>query len=597
MIKIFQDVKFNNPYWQIGLFFLIFTMALFLKAPSQILVFLLSIILIVLYFLLKIKYIRLQTELSHQNNLLGGYRDIMEHSGCFAKIDSDFNLLYTNKAFQKSFFSNASDSKENLLNLLNQRLNNRQILNEIEQKLKEENNYKGVLEIKDRDEIRYLSILIYPAARQNRTKYLLLCNDITSVFRSDRELKKEFFVDPLTNLPTRLKLLDDLKEAKKRKSNHAFTLIYIHIDAFEEINEFFGIDTGNKLLEHVALWLSGHLPNRNASLYKFEHNNFAIFTASRISLSELEEYLKSLSSSIMKENFSYLGADIDISLTMGLSRGREQMLKNAYLALQEAKKLKKPYRIFNKKSHNEERFLENIKTNKKIKEALNENRVVPFYQPIMNLETEEIEKFESLMRIRNRDNSYQRPIEFLEIAKTSRLYPDLTRAMIKNSFEEIKTGDQAITINISVEDILDPKVSSFILRQLARHEVGEKVTFEILESDQIQNYRKVANFIKKVKSYGCKVAIDDFGSGYSNFEQLLKLDVDYIKIDGSLIRNLTIDKESEIVTKTIISFSKELGIKTIAEFVSSKEIFDKVKQLGIDYAQGYYIGKPGRLIG
>jgi len=91
------------------------------------------------------------------------------------------------------------------------------------------------------------------------------------------------------------------------------------------------------------------------------------------------------------------------------------------------------------------------------------------------------------------------------------------------------------------------------------------------------------------------VAIDDFGSGYSNFEQLLKLDIDYIKIDGSLIKDITTNRENEIVTKTIVSFAKELGIKTIAEFVSTEDTFNKVKSLGIDYAQGYYIGKPAPL--
>ncbi len=436
---------------------------------------------------------------------------------------------------------------------------------------------------------------IHPTHHDKEAAYILQCNDITDISHSDSEIKERLFVDPLTNLPSRLKLIDDLKALQRRKGTYAATLIYICIDAFEEINEFFGVDTGNRLLEHVGRWLAENLPGRNAKLYKFEQNNFAIFTASRFSLNELEEYLKTLLSSISRENFSYLGADIDVSLTMGISRGREDLLKNAYFALQEAKKLKKPYRIFNKKRHNEERFLENIKINKRIKEALDDDRIVPLFQPIMNLQTEEIEKFESLMRIRNTDDTYERPVTFLEIARTSRLYPDLTRAMIKNSFQMLKESDKVITVNISVEDIIDSKVSAFILRQLARLEAPERVTFEILESDQIQNYRKVINFIRRVKSYGCRVAIDDFGSGYSNFEQLLKLDVDYIKIDGSLIRNLPIDKESEIVTKTIISFSKELGIKTIAEFVSSKEIFDKVKQLGIDYAQGYYIGKPRRL--
>jgi len=167
--------------------------------------------------------------------------------------------------------------------------------------------------------------------------------------------------------------------------------------------------------------------------------------------------------------------------------------------------------------------------------------------------------------------------------------------MVTASFKRLEFMQKPITINIAIDDILNAKVSSFILRKLQKHPFPDLITFEILETNEILNYTKVSNFIKKIKAFNCSVAIDDFGSGYSNFEQVLKLDIDYIKIDGSLIKNIDTNKENEIVTKTIISFAKELGVKTIAEFVSNEAIFDKVKMLGIDYAQGYYIGKPAPL--
>nr|WP_297890535.1 EAL domain-containing protein [Sulfurihydrogenibium sp.] len=118
------------------------------------------------------------------------------------------------------------------------------------------------------------------------------------------------------------------------------------------------------------------------------------------------------------------------------------------------------------------------------------------------------------------------------------------------------------------------------------------MTFEILESEGIENYEDVSGFIKEVKSYGSKIAIDDFGSGYSNFAHMLKLDVDYLKIDSSLIKNIHQDKNSQIIVQTIVGFAKKLGIKTIAEFVHNREVFEKVRELGVDYSQGYYIGEP-----
>lgn len=119
-----------------------------------------------------------------------------------------------------------------------------------------------------------------------------------------------------------------------------------------------------------------------------------------------------------------------------------------------------------------------------------------------------------------------------------------------------------------------------------------KITFEILESIRIENYAEVSQFIKNVKEYDCKVAIDDFGSGYPTLAHILNLDVDYLKIDASLIKNLDTDKNSQIVVETIVGFANKLGIKTIAEFVHSKEVFDKVVEMGIDYSQGYYITEP-----
>ncbi len=400
-------------------------------------------------------------------------------------------------------------------------------------------------------------------------------------------------IDSLTKLPTRLKLIHDLKHLVNQRSNHAHTLIYIQIDGYEEINEFFGIDKGYAFLKKMSAYLSKNLPTKQTTVYKFEHNTFALYCANRLNLADLEVYLKQLQHQIHKRPIVVDDTLHDISFTIGVARGRgEEMLKHSYLALKDAIRQNKPYVIFNKKHLSEEKFLHNMQKNRDIKEALNEDRIVPFFQPILNLQNNQIEKYESLMRIQNLDNTHQLPAEFLDIAKRSKLYPQLTKAMINASLKRIEVLSMQTTINISIEDILNPSISSFILRKLKNFSDASLLVFEIVESDKVEDYKKVARFIKKVKSYGCRIAIDDFGTGYSNFEQILKLDIDYIKIDGSLIKNILTRKENEIVTKTIINFAKELKVKTIAEFVSSEAILKKVKSLGIDYAQGYHIGKP-----
>ena len=427
---------------------------------------------------------------------------------------------------------------------------------------------------------------------KNRKKgYQLILKSERDEAEITREMRERLFVDSVTQLPTRLKLFHDIDEHRENAIFPKSTLIYIGIDNFDTLNEFFGVDAGTIILKRVAEWLRNDMPTAQAHLYKIDFSHYAIFIPRFITRDELEAYLRRMTTRISREEFSFQGSVFNIELTAGVARGSDNLPKNAYLALKEAEKLKKSYKIYSEKEEHQERFLHNIKVNKMIKEAIADQRVEPFFQPIFNLKTNQIEKYESLMRIRREDNSIATPGEFLDIAKTSKMYTELSRTMIKKCFEQLEKVHYPITINIGVEDILEPRVSQFILRSLKRHKFGNYITFEIVESESISNEIKVKNFIKKVKGYGCTIAIDDFGSGFSNFGQLLSLDADYIKIDGSLIKDIMKNKDSEIMTRTIISMAKELNMKTVAEFVSSQAIFDKVKRMGVDYAQGYFIDR------
>ena len=135
------------------------------------------------------------------------------------------------------------------------------------------------------------------------------------------------------------------------------------------------------------------------------------------------------------------------------------------------------------------------------------------------------------------------------------------------------------------------EIFKFILEKLKNSKASKRVIFELLESDAIEEFKRVERFISEVKRYGAKIAIDDFGSGYSNFGYLTKMSADFIKIDGSLIKDMDVDNNAFIVVETIVQFAKKLGIKTIAEFVHSSTVMDKVKEMGIDYSQGYHIDK------
>ena len=189
------------------------------------------------------------------------------------------------------------------------------------------------------------------------------------------------------------------------------------------------------------------------------------------------------------------------------------------------------------------------------------------------------------------------PYFFLDIAKKAGLYKELTITMLKKTFEVLNKTDYEISINLLLQDIVNSEIRALIIEKLEKTKNPKKVVFEIVESEGIENFKEVTDFIKEIKKYGAKIAIDDFGTGYSNFNYLMKLNVDYIKIDGSIIKNIHKDKSAELVTKTIVAFAKELGIETIAEFVAEEEIYNKIKDLNIDYSQGYYFSEPKESIG
>ena len=416
---------------------------------------------------------------------------------------------------------------------------------------------------------------------------------VTKLLRSNEklknELRKNLYLDLNTRLPNRLKLLRD---NKKLDLTFDSTLIIINIDSFQNTNNFYGYGFGDKFLKVLAGWLSCNLPPVEATLYKFEADIYAILVHVPFSEYNLDKYLKKISMKITKDHIICNDVEVDTTLSIGAYQGKKSFLKLASIACKESKNKRLPYVIYDKNSHKEAEYHHNMTMNHTLKEALAKDYVVPFFQPILNLRTQEIEKFETLMRIKKSDGSYYVPSEFLEVAKHSKIYSKLSMALIQKAFETFQISSNGFSINLSYLDMTNIVTTTFIIEKLEEFNVGPWVIFEILESDGIENYEAIAKFIDQVKSYGAKIAIDDFGSGYSNFERLTELRVDFIKIDGSLIKNIHQNEETKIIVKTIVSFAKELNFKTIAEYVHSKEVFECVKEIGIDYAQGFYIGKP-----
>jgi diguanylate cyclase (GGDEF)-like protein len=383
-----------------------------------------------------------------------------------------------------------------------------------------------------------------------------------------------------------------LKKLKRYQGKRPKALILINIDSFEDINDFFGYDFGDKVLQEISKWLMKHLPDEYSELYKLEADNFAIFTEKYTDDKELNDYLSKLSSEIINMNFLICDNELDIGFTIGAAINSDNLLKLTHSAFKKSKLKKTQFEIYHEDKNSDNMHEKNIKISKIIKRSIQNHNVVPFFQPIYNIRLHKVDKYESLMRIKLDDGTFMEPAEFLQISKHSKLYPRLTKEMFNKVVDGINSSKVEYSINLSVDDILDNQTRNYILEKLEKSDVGSWLVFEILESEGIKNYKEVTRFLREIKALGAKIAIDDFGSGYSNFEYILKLDVDFLKIDGSLIRNIDINEDTQIIAGTIVDFAKKLNIKTIAEFVHNKDIYDRIKAMGFDYAQGYYIGKP-----
>jgi len=228
-----------------------------------------------------------------------------------------------------------------------------------------------------------------------------------------------------------------------------------------------------------------------------------------------------------------------------------------------------------------------------LKRAIEEDRIVLYKQAIVDNTSNQVIKYECLIRMIDEDRNVILPIDFLGIAKNSNLYQKLTNIVIEKSFKHFSQNSDEFSINLAIEDILSPKFLEFFKAKLQKYEnIGRRLTIEVVEDEGIENFDKVNHFINEVRKFGCKIAIDDFGTGYSNFEYLMKIKADYIKIDGSMIQNIDENEESRKVVELMVEFTKRFGIKTIAEFVHSNTVLNAVNAIGIDASQGFYFDKP-----
>ena len=402
-----------------------------------------------------------------------------------------------------------------------------------------------------------------------------------------KSLIEQFYIDPLTGLPNLYQLRHDLEEATR------FTLIIANIDNFKLLNNFYGFVVGDFILESFAKTLKSELSDTR--VYRIAGDEFAILLSEKMNFYTLKAYVSQLCKKLTHIKYAYAQTEIyvDSTLSSSASESNDDIFSKVSMAQKFAKKKQLKYWIFEDSMPFAQEYENNLKYATKVRKAIVDcSGIVPYFQLIIDNETGVVVKFESLSRMIDEEGIIHTPHNFIPVAKMIKVYDKITTTIIEKTFEIFEHNSYDFSINLSFEDIVNQDIYDFIIQKLHDSHMGERLTFELLESERVNDYNKVVHFFNEIKRYGAKVAIDDFGSGFSNFSYIIKLNPDFIKIDGSLIKDIDKDKNAQIVVETIVAFSKKMGIKTVAEFVHSSTVLSTVKQLGIDYSQGYFIDMP-----
>lgn len=377
-------------------------------------------------------------------------------------------------------------------------------------------------------------------------------------------------------------------------------VVLIKIEEFKYLNFSIKSKISKKLKKRFAKKLFQLMPKRCwfGKIYLLERGEF-IFTRpyqvnedSELLVNNIREFQESFNSAKIKIGL----VDYTLSIMVSLAYGKNA-LENVKVGMRSLKMTKERFIVSNTLLEKEQDFaVKKLQTFKMIQSAIKNYNIVSYFQPIVNNRTKKVEKYESLVRLIDENNKIISPYFFLETAKEGKYYQEITSIVLRNSFRALFETDMEISINLSTLDMEEKRTRDDFYRLLERYKTeSHRITVEIVEDENGQDFFTVQEFIQTIKARGVNIAIDDFGTGFSNFARVLSYEPNYIKIDGSLIKGIATDSVSRNMVETIVYFSKRQNIKTIAEYVENEPIYNVLCEIGVDYSQGYYFGKAEQL--
>ncbi len=404
--------------------------------------------------------------------------------------------------------------------------------------------------------------------------------------RQAKRLLKKAQTDQLTGVNNHFVLLERLKSSDDK------SLILLNIDNFSALNDSYGFAQGDAVLQATSRMLD-HLRPNSSELFRLNADEFVILD-DNTDIDTVKNTVKTILAFFTEIPIDPFDVELNLTFTAGIDIGHTQdLLRNAKMAVQEVRQGgRNQFMFFDDSSPFLKLQEENLLWVHKLQEAIEKDMLKPFFQPIINNHTGQIEKYECLARIDDGEEIFS-PWKFVTAAERTGFLSNITKNMINKSCEMFADTTFEFSINITNHDLLQDYLLNYFLQKIEQYAIEpERIILEVLEDITFVTERNTIEQLRAFKEHGFQIAIDDFGSENSNFSRFLEFDPDYIKIDGSFIRDMATNTKSRAITEAIVTFAKKSEIKVIAEFVHDQTTFELVHAMGIDYSQGYYIGEP-----
>jgi len=529
-----------------------------------------------------IEKFQLEYETKNYKYYLEQYLSLLDKSGVISKTDIEGTITYVNDSFCKISGYKRDELIGQKHSITRHHENTDEIYEQMWSSIKlKEQPWEGVVKNKSKSgSSYYVRTIITPIKDidDNVVEYVAVRDSLNAVIDDKKYLFEQI------------------------EENELSILVLLQIDEFDMLEKFYNAAMVDQVEKTFALNLLSYLPKNYSfeNVYSLGNGSFALLTEfNNFNTTQLniDEYLNIFVENVKNSNLEFDNMEFDINITVSYSIGKFMLYEDAKEGLDYALRAKTKVSFSNDSSIiASKEAKENLEMIKTVKIALDNFNIVSYFQPIINNKTKEVEKYESLVRLIDESGNVLSPFHFLNVSKKGNYYSKITQRVLENSFKILHTINTKLSINISARDIEKEQTRLQIYDLLEQYkDDAHRIIFELLEDESIEDFNIIKNFIHTVKAKGIQIAIDDFGAGYSNFERILDFEPDIVKIDGSLVKNIEHDMFSRNIVETIVLFAKKQNIETIAEYVENESIFNILNEIGVDYSQGYYFGKPSEI--